>query len=223
MSNHAYISIWCKDFSEPHILEQFGALLSTVPISAADRGLSHLVIRAVDAAESPVLEQDLRAVPLDANGIIEMAKDYLNGDSAYEVRAKWDLWTLDEASRWQLQAQPLELFCHGEDYADGYWREFGHLQVDLGFEHFFTGHAHLLGYQRGEKPAPQSPEEQKFLASMDRAENLRNYQEKTAENIRRLFEWVRRIEKAVHVKQLKLWSEGEENFEGRVEEILAAR
>ena len=223
MSNYAYISIWCNDFAEAHMLEQFGALLSTVPFSATEPGFTHLVVRAVDATESPVLEQDLRAVRLDANGIIEMAKDHLNSDSAYEVRAKWDLWTLDDASRWQLQPQPLELFCHGEEYDDAYWREFGHLQVDLGFEHFFTGHAHLLGYQRGEKPAPQSPQEQKFLASMDRAENLRNYEEKTAENIRRLFEWVRRIEKAVQVKQLKLWSEGEENFEARLEEILAAR
>ena len=224
MSNHAYISIWCKDFSEPRILEQFGALLATVPFSGTVPGFDYLVVRAVDATESPILEQDLRAVPLDANGVIELAQDHINSDSAYEVRAKWDLWTFDDATaRWQLQPQPLELFCHGEDYDGGYWREFGHLEVDLGFEHFFTGHAGLLGFQRGVKAAPQSPEEERFLAAMERPENLQNYREKTAENIRRLFEWVRRIEKAVAVRQLRLWSEGEENFEARLEEILAAR
>jgi len=224
MSNHAYISIWCKDFSESRMLEQFGALLATVPFSATAPGLAYLVVRAVDAAESPVLEQDLRALPLEADGVLELAKDYLNSDSAYEVRAKWDLWTFeDSAARWQLLPQPLELFCHGENYDGEYWREFGHLEVDLGFEHFFTGHAGLLGFQRNGKAAPQSPEEERFLAAMGQTENLRNYQEKTAENIRRLFEWVRRIEKAVPVQKLKLWSEGEENFEARLEEILAAR
>jgi hypothetical protein len=34
---------------------------------------------------------------------------------------------------------------------------------------------------------------------------------------------VRRIEKASTVARVKLWSEGEENFEARLEEILAAR
>jgi hypothetical protein len=224
MSNQAYLSIWCKDFSEAHMLEQFGALLATVPFSAIEPGFSYLVIRAVDSTESPVLEQDLRAVPLDASGVIEIAKDHLNTDCAYELRSNWDLWTFDDAvERWQLQPQPLELFCHGEDYDDGFWREFGHLEMNLGFEHFFTGHAGLLGYRQTAKAPPQSPEEARFLAAMKRPENLRNYQEKTVENIRRLLDWVRRIEKAVAVDRLRLWSEGEENFEARIEEILAAR
>ena len=49
------------------------------------------------------------------------------------------------------------------------------------------------------------------------------YQEKTRENIKRLFGWVRKIEDSLPVAKLKLWSEGEENFEARLEEILAAR
>ncbi len=224
MSNHAYVSIWCKDFSEPRILEQFGALLATVPFSATAPGFDYLVVRAVDATESPILEQDLRAVPLDANSVIELAKDHLNNDSAYEVRTGWDLWTYDDAlGRWQVQPQPLEVFCYGEDYDEGYWREFGHLEIDLGFEHFFTGHGGLLGFRRGEKANPASAEEKRFLEAMERPENLQNYQEKTTENIRRLLEWVRRIEKAVPIERLKMWSEGEENFESRIEEILAAR
>ena len=224
MSNQAYLSIWSKDFSEPHILEQFGALLSTVPFSPTKPGFTNLVVRAVDSTETAILEQDLRPLPLDAEGVIELAKDHLHSDSAFEVSANWDLWTFDDnVARWQLQPQPLELFCHGEDYDDAIWREFGHLEVDLGFEHFFTGHAGLLGIRQSARSRPESPEEARFLAAMERPENLRNYQEKTAENIRRLFEWVRRIEKSVSVEKLRLWSEGEENFEARLEEILAAR
>ena len=41
-------------------------------------------------------------------------------------------------------------------------------------------------------------------------------------NIKKLLEWIRNIEKAVPVQRWTLWSEGEENFEARLEEILVA-
>lgn len=224
MSNQAYLSIWCKDFSEERILERFGEFLATIPFSAAKPGFTHLVIRAVDFTENPVLEQDLRSVPHDAAGIIDIAKDHLHSDCAYEVRADWDLWVFEgDPERWQRLPQPLGLSCYGEDFDDGYWQENGHLEVNFGFEHLFTGHAGLLGFRQSGKAAPQSPEEARFLASMEQPVNLQMYRDKTRENIRKLFEWVRFIEKALPVKEVRLWSEGEENFEARLEEILAAR
>jgi hypothetical protein len=54
-------------------------------------------------------------------------------------------------------------------------------------------------------------------------ENLKLYKERTRENIKKLFDWVRQIETAVDAERVRLWSEGEENFEARLEEILAAR
>jgi hypothetical protein len=224
VSNQSYLSIWCKDFVEERLLERFGAFLATIPFSVSRPGFSYLVIRAVDAAESPVLEQDLRAVPLDAESIVELAKDHLHSDCSYEVQSAWDLWGYDAGTaKWQLQPQPLEVLCHGEDYDHDFWRENGHLQVDLGFEHFFTGHAGLLGLYPGPKAPAQSPEEARFLEAMAWPENLQAYQEKTRENIRKLLEWMRRIERSLPVAQIRLWSEGEENFEARLEEILAAR
>ncbi len=73
MANQAYLSVWCKNFSEERMLEDFGKFLGTVPFSAAKPGFAYLIVRAVDARESPMLEQDLRSVPLDAGGIIEIA------------------------------------------------------------------------------------------------------------------------------------------------------
>jgi hypothetical protein len=58
---------------------------------------------------------------------------------------------------------------------------------------------------------------------MAKPANLQMYQEKTRENIKSLFAWVRKIEDALPVAKLRLWSEGEENFEQRIEEIMAAR
>jgi len=225
MSNQSYLSVWLTDFTEEHMLEHFGDFLSTVPYSAAKPGLTYLTIRAVDSSESPIYEQDLRPVPLDPSGIVELATEYLHSDCAYEARAQWDLWIFDPASEpaFRSEPEPLELICYGEDYDSGAWQQNGHFEANLGFEHFFTGHAGLLGIDKSAPRAAESPEEARFLEAMAWPENLEKYQEKTRENIRRLIEWVRHIEKAIPNGRVRLWSEGEENFEARLEEILAAR
>jgi hypothetical protein len=224
MSNQAYLRVWCKDFPEELILERFSDFLGTVPFSTAKPGFTYLTVRALDPTEVPVFEQDLRAVPLDAAGIIELAQDHLHADTSYEVRCDWDLWVSEgEAARWKLGPNPLEISCYGEDYGEKSWLESGHFEANLGFEHLFTGHAGLLGFNRGIRAVAESPEEAHFLEAMAWPENLQKYQEKTQENIRKLMDWTRRIEKAVPVERIQLWSEGEENFEARLEEILAVR
>ena len=112
------------------------------------------------------------------------------------------------------EPQLLQIFCRGEDFDDGFWRDNGHFEVNLGFEHLFTGHAGLLGLRPGPKPAPQSPEESRFLEAMAWPENLEKYQRQTRENIRKLQDWVRRIEASLPVGKTRLWSEGEDNFRG---------
>jgi hypothetical protein len=224
MANHAYLNVWCKDFPEEHILERFGAFLSTVPFSATKPGFTRLEIRALDASEASVMEQDLRAIPLDAGGIIEIAAEQLHSDSSYEVGCHWDLATFDAlAGKSVTEPQPLNIICRGEDYDGGFWREGGHFEVNLGFEHFFTGHAGLLGMRPGPKAPAHSPEEARFLEAMAWPENLEKYQKQTRENIRKLQDWMRRIEDAVPVETVRLWSEGEQNFEARLDEIVAAR
>jgi hypothetical protein len=224
MSNQAYLSVWCKDFCEAKMLDQFGGFLATVPFSKSLPGFTRLVVRAVDASESPVLEQDLRSVPLDANGVVELVQDYLHSDASYEVQTAVDLWVYQGSPLdWQQGPQPIEIFCHGEDFDDAFWKENGHLEVNLGFEHLFTGHAHMLGIRRDDTTVPQSSEEARFLASMENPANLQMYRERTQENIRKLFDWVRRMEKAMAVEKIRLWSEGEENFEATLEGILVAR
>ncbi|HTZ72795.1 MAG TPA: hypothetical protein VMB47_02665 [Candidatus Aquilonibacter sp.] len=225
MSNQSYLSVWCEDFSEERMIERYGEFLTTVPFSAGKPGFSYLTIRAVDPSESPIFEQDLRSVPLDPGGIIELVKDHLHSDCAYEAQAHWDLWSFEPAASagWRNEPQPVELICYGEDYDGGAHSESGHLQAVLGFEHFFTGHAGLLGMRRDPAAAAQSPEEARFLEAMAWPENLEKYQERTRENIRRLMDWVRNIERAIPDGRVRLWSEGEDNFEARLEEILAAR
>ena len=223
MANHAYLNVWCQDFPEQSILQRFGAFLETVHFSAARPGFTSLTIRAVDCSEPPILEQDLRAVPFDAAGIVEIAQDHVHSDCSFETGCYWDLALFEaDSGKSKSESQPLEIFCRGEDYDDGLWRQSGHLEVNLGFEHFFTGHAGLLGIRPGPRAPAESPEEARFLEAMAWPENVEKYKESTRENIRKLLDWLRRIEKSIPVERVQLWSEGEDNFEARLEEIVAA-
>ncbi|MGH9865213.1 MAG: hypothetical protein ACRD4H_07345, partial [Candidatus Acidiferrales bacterium] len=147
-----------------------------------------------------------------------------HSDSSYETQAWWDLWVHDaRGNRWELKPQPLAINCYGDEFDGGFSQEQGHFLVDVGFEHLFTGHAGLLGFAGTPHGISEHPEEANFVALMSQPENLREYYEKTRENIRKLYDWIRRIEAALPVERYRLWSEGEENFEARMEEILAAR
>jgi hypothetical protein len=224
MANQAYLSVRCEDFPEQRMLPYFLKFLQTIAFSASRPGLTYLTIRAVDDSQPPVLEQDLRPTPLEPSEVVQIAAEQLHSDCSYEVGCFWDLTTVDPASgEPRTGPQALEIICRGQDYEGGLCQERGHLEAQLGFEHLFTGHAGLLGTQQPATRQPQSPEEARFLETMAWPENLDKYQTKTRENIRKLLDWVRRIEKAVPVERAWLWSEGEENFEARLEEIVATR
>ena len=224
MANRAYLSIWAKNFTEATMLDQFERLLETVPFSAERPGVTELVIRAVDSSEAPLLERDLPSGSADAARVASIAREHLNTDSAYEVQTHWDLWVYDVGlGRWQRRPQRLAITCHGEEYDGGACAELGHFHADIGFEHFFTGHAGLLGSRSEGGAAPQHPAEAAFLAVMARPENFQEYHQKTRENIQQLLDWMRALEAAVPSERQQLWSEGEENFEARLDEILAVR
>jgi len=224
MGNCAYLSAWSKGFTEATMLEQLAQLLETIPYSAERPGLTGLVVRAVDPSETSLVEHDLRFQPLGPAELVELARDHLHADSAYEVQAYWDLWVYDTSlACWQLRPQRLEIICHGEEYDDGAFAEAGHFQANIGFEHLFTGHGGLLGPRADGVTSPQHPTEAAFLAVMARAENLREYHHKTCANIQKLMDWMRAVEEVIPLERCCLWSEGEENFEARLDEILAVR
>lgn len=224
MANRAYASIWNRGFSEETFVEQWRAFLETVPFSKERPGFTEFVIRAVDATETPMIEQDLRSGEYGADVLAGLAREHAHADCAYDTQAFWDLWTWDETNaQWAQTPQPLRIVCYGSDFDEGVWKDQGNFLIDAGFEHLFTGHAGLLGLRRRAADALRHPEEANFVNVMSKPENLEAYQEKTRENIRKLYDWMERIEAAVPVERYKLWSEGEENFEARMEEILASR
>ena len=224
MANRAFVSLWTRDFQEETMLEQFERLLGTIPFSAARPGYTEFVIHAVDPSETVLIELDLRGQGVAATAVVALAREHQHADSSYEIHAHWDLCEYDlAASCWAVRPQPMEILCHGTDYDSGVCAELGHFQVDIGFEHLFTGHGGLLGARAGAAAAPQHPDEAAFLTAMASPGNLREYHQETRKNIERLMDWLRAVEEALPVERLRLWSEGEEDFEARLDEILAVR
>jgi len=224
MPNRAYASVWVRAFDETSILGHFERFLASVPLASGPVGFTELVIRVVDSTETPIEEYDLRAQALTPTEIVELAREHLAGDVCYEVTALWDLWIRDmESASWKKKPERLHLSCFGPDYDHGIFAESGHFAADLGFEHMFTGHAGLLSTEGERVSRPEHPDEARFLMWMSQPQNLREYQEKTRENIQKLMTWMRAVEQSLPVERMRLWSEGEENFEARLDEILAVR
>ncbi len=226
MANHAYLRVWTRDFSLETMMAEFARFLATAPLSATQPVFSELIVQAVDATETPVAEWDLRPLKAGPAEVAALALQNLNADTAYIANAKWDLWGFDiESLKWPRKPEALVLTCHGPKYDHGLASAAGHFMADLGFEHFFTGHGGLLAPGAASNPFNSSdhPMEYRFRQWMAVSANLKEYHAKTRENIQQLFNWVEAIERALPVARSELWSEGEENFEARLDAILAQR
>jgi hypothetical protein len=222
MPNRAYASLWVRGFDDANMLSHFEHFLAAVPVSEGPLGFTELVVRAVDSTETPLEEYDLRGSVMTPKEIVELAREQQSEDVGYEVSARWDLWIRDmENATWKKSAERLTIFCNGLQYDGGVYAESGHFMADLGFEHLFTGHAGLLSTESTHVAEPEHPDEARFLMWMSQPKNLREYQEKTRENVQKLMRWMGAVEKTMPVERVRLWSEGEENFEARLDEILA--
>jgi len=220
MSNHAYASFWVRERAAETMLNRFERFLETFPLSSTWREFTSFVIRAVGPSEAPLVESDLRGT-VAASDVIALAREHDSADCSYEVEAHWDLWQRNlETGVWEKKPERVLLICNGSDYDDGASRESGDFLADVGFEHLFTGHAGLLGAY-GARSAPSDPVEAEFLSWMTHEEHLHEYYEKTRANIQILLKWADSVEKALPLERHLLWSEGEENLEARLDEILA--
>jgi hypothetical protein len=226
MANRAYLRVWTRDFSEKTLIPEFARFLTTAPLTEGEGRFQQLTIQAVDATETPVVEWDLKEGAFGPVEVAALAAPNLNEDTAFIVEAQWDLWSFDiDTLKWRHGPQPLMLICNGKAYDEGVAATAGQFHADLGFEHLFTGHGGLLAPGAAKNPFDNSdhPIEKTFRNWMASSENLKQYHQKTRENIQKLFGWVEAVEAALPVERSELWSEGEDNFEARLDAILAQR
>jgi hypothetical protein len=226
MANRAYLRVWTRDFSEKTMIPEFARFLTTAPLIEGEGGFQILTVQAVDATETPVAEWDLKDGVYGPAEVAALAAQHINPDTAFIVEAQWDLWTFNvDTLQWTRAPQPIELICQGAEYDGASAVSTGHFIADLGFEHLFTGHAGLLAPGSAKNPFDSSdhPVEKTFRNWMASAENLKQYHQKTRENIQKLFGWVEAVEAALPVERSELSSEGEDNFEARLDAILAQR
>jgi hypothetical protein len=226
MANRAYLRIWTREFSRESMVAQFVRFLATVPLSAPRNGFDNLAIQAIGPTETPVSEWDFREGTFGAPEVAAIAAQHVHDDSAYIVDAQWDLWTFEsETLKWTQGPNPLEIICRGLEYDDGAAAGEGQFSVDLGFEHLFTGHGGILAPGAASNPFDSSdhPIEKTFRQWMSVDANRREYAAQTRENIQQLFSWIESIERALPVERNELSSEGEENFEARLDAILGQR
>jgi hypothetical protein len=224
MPNRAYASLWVRNFDHTNMLAHFEHFLGTVPVAADSAGFTELVVRAVDSTETPLEEVDLRGQALTPADIAALAREHVAADVCFEVVALWDLWIRDmESVTWKRKPEKVHISCFGLGYDQGIFNQSGHVLVDLGLEHVFTGHAGLLSKETTQVSRAEHPDEARFLIWMSQPQNLREYQEKTRDNIQKLMGWMRSVEEALPIARMLLWSEGEDNFEARLDEILAVR
>lgn len=226
MANRAYLRVWTRDFSQMTLIAQFARFLTTAPLSASENAFKELVVQPIDATELSLAEWDLKDLGYGAAEVAALAAQHIDMDSAYIVTAKWDLWSFDvKTLKWMNKPEPLTLTCHGPEYDGGLAASEGNFTADLGFEHFFTGHGGLLAPGAASNPFDSSdhPMEHTFRQWMSVPANLKEYHAKTRANIQQLFNWVEAIEQALPVERSELWSEGEENFEARLDAILGQR
>ena len=226
MANRAYLRVWTRDFSEQTMIAEFARFLTTAPVADSPDGFLLLSVQPVDYTEPTEVEWDLRESKYGPAEIAALAMQHLNPDTAFIVEAQWKLWNFDmEALKWENSLQPLTVICQGKEFEGGVEATEGQLVADLGFEHLFTGHAGLLAPGAASNPFAGSdhPVEKRFRAWMASTENLKQYHQRTRENIQTLFRWVEAIQAALPVERSVLTSEGEENFEARLDAILAQR
>jgi hypothetical protein len=226
MANRAYLRVWTRDFSEATMIAEFARFLTTAPLAESRQFFNELIVQAVDPTEAPVAEWDVHDGTYGAPEIAALAAQHLNSDTSYIVHARWDLWTFDvDTVRWKRGPQPLILTCNGPDYDNGAATTEGHFTADLGFEHLFTGHAGILapGAASNSFHGSDHPIEKTFRNWMSVEANRREYAGKTRENIQHLMSWVESASRALPVERSELCSEGEENFEARLDAILALR
>jgi hypothetical protein len=185
VSDPIYLSLWFSDFSGPEMLPHAFSVLQHFPFSAQRPGVSYFALHPVSWNEATVLERRFPA-GIDPGEAALIAAELVHEDYAYVFEAYWDLWIPDASNeKWVLEAAIVKFIVQGEEFDDGAYQHTGHIQVDFGPDSYFL--------------QPETP-----LSQQTRT--------KIRENVAKLVEFSKNVEKNSGAKARLLWSESEESL-----------
>jgi hypothetical protein len=185
VADPVYLSLWFRDFSGPEMLPHAFAVLHQFPFSEQRPGVSYFAVHPVSWGEATVLE---RRFPggIDPGQATLIAAELVHDDYAYVFEAYWDLWTPDASSgNWVLEPAPVKFIVQGEQFDEGAYQQTGHIEVDFGPDSYFLQPETVLSEQT---------------------------RSKIRENVTKLVEFSRKVEKDSGTSSRLLWSESEESL-----------
>jgi len=180
-----YLSLWFSDFSGPEMLPHTFAVLQQFPFSAQRPGVSYFAVHPISWDEATVLERRFPS-GIDPGQATLIAAELVHDDYAYIFEAYWDLWMPDESNAsWVLQPAIVKFVVQGEEFDEGSYQQTGHIQVDFGPDSSFL--------------QPETA-----LSEQTRA--------KIRDNVAKLVEFSKNVEKNSGASSRLLWSDSEESL-----------
>jgi hypothetical protein len=185
VSDPLYLSLWFPDFSGPEMLPHAFAVLQQFPFSAQRPGITYFALHPVSWNEATVLERRFPS-GIDPGQATLLAAENVHEDYAYVFESHWDLWTPDLTKEtWVLEPAIVKFIVQGEEFDDGAYQQTGHVEVDLGLDSFFLQPETSLNEQTSAK---------------------------IRENVAKLVEFSKNVEKNSGTNARLLWSESEESL-----------
>jgi hypothetical protein len=185
VSDPLYLSLWFPDFSGPEMLPHAFAVLQRFPFSAQRPGITYFAVHPISWDEATVLERRF-PTGIDPWQATLIAAELVHDDYAYVFEAHWDLWTPDEPNaNWVLEPATVKFIVHGEEFDEGAYQQTGHIEVNFGPD------SHFL-----------QPET--FLSDQTQA--------KIRDNVAKLVDFSKNVEKNSGVSSRLLWTESEESL-----------
>lgn len=188
MADQLYLNLWFPSFPESEILPRLLSVLRHFPYTANDPGVRFIAAHPLSWDEPTLFERSFR-YPTDAESAVELLKEHVHSDFAYEVDVQWDLWVPQKEggldARWEIQPQTVKIVAHGTAFEDGTYQEDGHIQIDFGLD------------------TPFLFEEEEYSPGVAAC---------VKSNVQKLVHFTQDLEKHCGLSGRVLWSESDENL-----------
>lgn len=204
MPDLIYLSYWLREFDAQTMLGYWQRAIQEFPASQGAPGVCSVAVYALDWSEPPSVEQAFEE-GIGAEEALEVAREFLHHDCAYEAQMSWELWTpkplesLDGGDDdWERKPQVVSILCLGTEFDRESQEDHGQLEIIFGPESNFL------------------PPEEWDLDPEERQLVMEGPQMR--ENIETLIHYARRLEQVLPVARRRLWCESGDDL---AEQILS--